>query len=76
MVVERQVVVLYALVKGYMDDISIDKIKEFEEGLINYTENNAKKFYKEVLETKTWSEKSEEELKKAIGDFKNNFLKS
>ncbi len=34
-----------------MDDVAVDKIKEFEEGLVNYTENNAKKFYKEVVET-------------------------
>ncbi|MFA5095221.1 MAG: F0F1 ATP synthase subunit alpha [Candidatus Paceibacterota bacterium] len=73
MAVERQVVVLYALVKGYMDDIAIDKIKEFEEGLVNYAENNAKKFYKEVAETGMWTDKNEEELKKAIEGFKNNF---
>ena len=73
MAVERQVVVLYALVNGYMDDVSIDKIKEFEEGLINYTENNAKKFYKEIVETNMWTEKGEGELKKAIEEFKRNF---
>jgi len=74
MAVERQVVVLYALVKGYMDDVSVDKIKEFEEGLINYAENNSKKFLKEILETKMWTDAGEAELKKAIEEFKNNFL--
>jgi F-type H+-transporting ATPase subunit alpha len=72
--VEHQVVVLYALVKGYMDDVSIEKIKEFEEGLINYSENNAKKFYKEVADAKMWTDAGEAELKKAITDFKSNFL--
>ena len=71
--IERQVVVLYALVKGYMDSVPVDRIKEFEEGLANYTENNAKKFYKEILEAKMWTDKGEEELKKAIEDFKKNF---
>lgn len=71
--VEYQVTVLYALVKGYMDDVSIDKIKEFEDGLISYTENNAKKFYKEIADTKMWTDAGEEELKKAIIEFKNNF---
>ncbi|MFA6325115.1 MAG: F0F1 ATP synthase subunit alpha [Candidatus Paceibacterota bacterium] len=73
-VVERQVAVLYALTKGFMDDIALDRIKEFEEGLVNYTENNAKKFYKEVSETNMWTDAGEAELKKAIEDFKNNFL--
>lgn len=71
--IEHQVVVLYALVKGYMDDIAIDKIKEFEEGLLNYAEKNAKKFYKEVSETNIWTDAGEVELKKAIEEFKNNF---
>jgi len=72
--VEQQVVILYALTKGYMDDIAVNKIKEFEEGLTSYTENNAKRFYKEILETKMWTDVGEEELKKAIKDFKSNFL--
>lgn len=71
---EHQVVVLYALTKGYMDDVAIDKIKEFEKGLIDYSERNAKVFYKQVLEKKMWDEKGEEELKKVITDFKGDFL--
>ncbi len=71
---EHQVVVFYALVKGFMDDVAVDKIKEFEKGLIDYTERNAKTFYKEVLESKMWTDKGEEELKKVIGDFKNSFI--
>jgi len=73
MAVERQVAVLYALVKGYMDDMPVDKIKEFEEGFINYTENNTKKFYKEIIETNMWTDTGEAELKKAIEEFKSSF---
>ena len=71
--IEHQVVTLYALTKGYMDDVAVDKIKEFEKGLTEYSENNAKVFYKEILEKKMWSEKGEEELNKVIADFKSNF---
>lgn len=70
---EHQVVTLYALTKGYMDDVAIDKIKEFEQGLVEYCENNAKIFFNEVLEKKMWSDKGEEELKKLIEDFKKGF---
>ncbi len=73
MAVEHQVVVLYALTKGYMDDIAVERIKEFEKGLIEYSLNNAKKFYKEIADTKMWTDKGEEELIKTIGEFKNNF---
>ena len=70
---EHQVVTLYALVKGFMDDVSVEKIKEFEQGLIDYSENNAKTFYKEIRDAKMWTEKSEEQLKKIIIEFKSSF---
>lgn len=73
---EHQVVTLYALTKGYMDDVAIEKIKEFEQGLMEYSEHNSKIFYKEVIEKNMWSDKGEEELKKLIENFKSNFAKS
>ncbi len=73
MAVEQQVVVLYALTKGYMDDIAVERIKEFEKELIEYSLNNAKKFYKEIADTKMWTDKGEEELIKTIEEFKNSF---
>ncbi len=75
MAIEDQVVVLYALTKGYLDDVAIDKIKLFEEGLIEYANKNAKDFYKEVKETKIWTDAGEQELVKVIGEYKNSFTK-
>lgn len=75
MKVENQVVVMYALSKGYMDDIALEKIKDFESGLIDYAERNAKAFQNEVKESKMWTDKGEAELKKAIEDFKSGFVK-
>lgn len=72
---EHQIVTLYALTQGFMDDVPLEKIKEFEQGLTNYSEKNAKVFYKQIAEKKMWDEKGEEELKKAITDFKNSFVK-
>jgi len=69
---EHQVVTLYALVKGFMDDVPVNKIKEFEAGLIEYCETHAKTFFKDIMETKMWSEAGETELKKVIGEFKSS----
>jgi len=71
----HQVVVLYALAKGYTDDINIENIKEFESGLIEYAEMNAKKFIEEIRTSKMWTDEGEAELKKAITDFKSSFVK-
>lgn len=70
-----QVVILYSLTKGHLDSIALDKIKAFEEGLIEYARRNAKSFYKEVTDTKMWTEAGETELVKVIGEFKTSFSK-
>jgi F-type H+-transporting ATPase subunit alpha len=72
---EDQVVTLYALTKGFMDDVAVDKIKSFEEGLTEYARMNAKTFYKEVIEAKMWTDAGEQELVKVIGEYKSSFVK-
>ena len=73
-VVEHQIITLYALVKGLLDEVPVDRIKEFEAGLVAYAENNAKTFLKDIRETKMWTDAGEAELKQAIGDYKAGFL--
>ncbi|OGJ02071.1 F0F1 ATP synthase subunit alpha [Candidatus Nomurabacteria bacterium RIFCSPLOWO2_12_FULL_44_11] len=70
---EHQIVTLHALTKGYMDDVPVEKIKAFEKGLVDYSERNAKTFYKEIKESKMWTDKGEAEIKKVIEDFKKSF---
>ena len=70
MVVENQIIALYALTKGFLDDVPVAQIKEFEKNLLEYTENNAKTFYKEIREQKMWTEAGEKELITAIQEFK------
>lgn len=69
----NQVIVLYALTRGYMDDLPIDKIGAFQNGLIDYATVNAKTFVEEVKTQNMWTDKGEEELKQAITIFKNSF---
>lgn len=69
-VVENQVVILYALTRGLLEGIALDKIKEFEEGLIEYAGTHAKKFMKEVTEKGMWTDAGEEEIKKVIEEYR------
>ena len=73
--VEHQIIALYALVKGYLDEVPVADIGRFEKELIEYTETNAKKFLKQVREKKMWEEDGEAELKSAIDTFKSTFSK-
>ena len=69
-----QVISLYALSKGYLDDISIAELKTFEGELISYVESHGESFIKEVTEKGMWSDDSEALLKKLITEFKEGFL--
>ncbi len=73
MVVEHQVIGLYALTRGFMDNVPLADIKAFEEGLISFAEANAKTFLNDVRTTKMWTDEGEAELKGAIENFKSVF---
>ncbi len=73
--VEKQVIGLYALTRGFMDDISISKIKAFETTLIEYVETNGKQFIDEVKTSGMWSDEGEIILKKLIDECKSSFQK-
>ena len=73
MPVERQVAILYAAVNGFLDDIEINKIKNFETGLLQYLDNQGKKALQSIKETKDITEQTEQELKKLIGECKSIF---
>jgi F-type H+-transporting ATPase subunit alpha len=71
--VENQIIALYALVKGYLDDVAVADVSRFEKELAEYAETNAKTFLKQIREKKMWEEDGEAELKQAIEDFKKVF---
>jgi len=69
MPVENQVAVLYALTQGYMDDVETEKIAEWEEKFVKYMKSMHQGILDEIRESGELSEKTEEKLKKAIGEF-------
>ena len=71
--VEHQVVQLYALVKGYLDDVAVVDLEKFLAELVDYVETNAKTFMSDVRTKKMWSDEGEAELKAAIASFKTSF---
>lgn len=67
---ERQVIVLYAAVNGYMDDIVLAKVKAFEVGLLDTIQKLHTKTILEPLQKGELTSEIEEALKKAITDYK------
>ena len=72
--VERQVVILYALTKGHLDDIPVVDITRFEDEFLNWIDSNASDLYKEIRETKQLP--SDDKFVSAIEGFKKVFNKS
>jgi F-type H+-transporting ATPase subunit alpha len=70
---EHQVMALYAVTNGYLDDISVEKVTMFETEFRTFIEANQSELCAAIAETKELDEKSEEILKKALEEFKQGF---
>ncbi len=69
--VAEQVSVYFSLIKGYMDNVPVDKISEFEAGLREYLVDTADKVLDKIRKTGQLGEEIEKELEKAINDYKD-----
>lgn len=72
--VEEEVAVLYAGVNGHLDDVPVEKVKEFQEKFLNFLRSQAKKVLDAIAKNKEITKEAEEELKKALGEFKSSFI--
>jgi F-type H+-transporting ATPase subunit alpha len=68
----RQVTIIYAGINGYLDDIKIEKIRDFENQFLEFLETTYSGLIGKIAKTKDLDESSESELKKAIKEFKKS----
>ncbi len=71
--VEKQVSIIFAASKGYLDDLPIEKISDFEFGLFEYLDNNAMDSLSAIVKEGSISDKTAEKLEKAIKEYKAGF---
>lgn len=71
--IERQVVVIFAGSKGYMDDIPADKVTKFEAELYPFIESRYPQIFEDIHAKKMIDKEGEELLKKALAEFKSTF---
>ncbi|MBI4272625.1 F0F1 ATP synthase subunit alpha [Candidatus Uhrbacteria bacterium] len=70
---EEQVAILYAGVHGYLDDIAVERIRDFEKKFLEYLTASKKELLAAISETGELTTQTEEDLKGAIADFKSTF---
>jgi F-type H+-transporting ATPase subunit alpha len=68
--VERQVMILYAVINGFLDDVPVDKVGAFEANLQRFMEANHPEIGKKIAQEKEITSEIEEKLKAAIAEFK------
>ncbi len=71
---EKQVVALYAGTRGYLDDIPVNAVTKFEKDLYVFMDTKYPQILEKIRESKNLDKDVEEELKKAIEDFKSQFV--
>ncbi|MFD1064495.1 F0F1 ATP synthase subunit alpha [Oceanobacillus locisalsi] len=74
MPVEKQVASIYALTRGFLDDIPVEDVLRFEEEMGIWLEHNKKELLTSIRETEKLPD--EEEFSGAIESFKKTFLPS
>jgi F-type H+-transporting ATPase subunit alpha len=70
--VEHQVMIFYALTKGFLDDVAVEDIVRFEAEMNVWLDNNRKDLLKQIRDTGQLQE--ENDMNDAIESFKKTFL--
>ena len=71
--VEKQVAIIFAASKGYLDDLDINKVALFEAGLFEYLDANSKDLLDEIVKKGKITDELEQKLESAIVNFKTGF---
>ncbi|MFC2047984.1 F0F1 ATP synthase subunit alpha [Chloroflexota bacterium] len=75
MSVEQQVIILYVVINGYLDDIAVDQVGAFEINFYRFMEASHPEIGVTIAREKELSADIEEVLKGAIREFKQSFSK-
>ena len=73
MLIEEQVAVIFAGVKGYLDGVALADVGRFEVGLLDQLRGSGKKILASIRDEKSISDKTEKDLHDLIDSFTKSF---
>ena len=71
--VERQILIVFAGVNGHVDDLPVEAMRPFEQGLSRFVEASYPEIYKELNEKKVIGEDLRQKMEQAIREYKEEF---
>ena len=71
--VEKQILIIYAGNRGFLDEIEIERIKEYEEELYAFFEKEQAKLLKKIAEKRELSADLDEAISSALKEFNSRF---
>ena len=72
----QQVCIIYAVTKGYLNDLDVDQIAEFEKQLEETMDNHYPQVLTTIRETGKMDEETENALKTALTELVNQLKKA
>jgi F-type H+-transporting ATPase subunit alpha len=73
MSVEQQVVVIYAVTNGFLDQIAVNRLKDWEKGFLEFVEKDFPQVPQRIRSEKVLSKENEADLRRAIEGFNQKF---
>ncbi|MGD1277834.1 MAG: F0F1 ATP synthase subunit alpha [Tepidisphaeraceae bacterium] len=73
--IEQEVMVIYAGTQGYLDDVPLARVQEFQTAFLAYVDTSAASLRQELASKKELASDLETQLKQALSDFKTKSWK-
>jgi F-type H+/Na+-transporting ATPase subunit alpha len=71
---EKQILIIFAGTKGYLDDLPVESCRKFEEGLYAFVDNAHRGLYEEIRTKKALDDTLRAQVVKVIEEFKARFV--
>ena len=71
--VEKQVAIIYAATNGYLDDVAVEKLRQFEEELYRFLESRKAGLLASIADKKTLDDEIKTQLNAALVEFGKQF---
>ncbi len=69
---EEQVAIIFATINGFLDDVEVEKVKDFERDLLDHLKDKNNHILEGISEEGKISEENEKDLNRAIEEFKKS----